>query len=450
MKEAAMAQKAERLAADVVIIGGGPGGCTLARELSKRGKRVVLVEKGRDDARFLGNGVGMLLRMEKGMTLPLPLKHTQEGDTVILAQCLGGGTLLYAGAAAWPDLRYWRRHGIELAQDLIDEAVKESWVGLPPDDFIGQGTRRVWESAKEAGIPFEKLHRHIDFRKCRPDCDHCLDGCLKDAKWTAVRYAREAASHGAVVLTNTAARSLIIEGGVAGGIKAEARNGREYDVEAKVVVCSAGGTDTARLLQRCGFPEAGRWFTGDPTFFTFGFVKREDRGNGGEHPMAVGWHDEEHKVLFCSMAEPKLAWHLQLVQDERFRALARLRSHRRVLGVFAKVSDDGVGKVGPNGAISKTFTEEDRRRFEYSRGINTRILVKAGCDQDDIHHSGFVMGHPSGTLRVGQLLSTDLETPVKNLYCCDTSVFPEAPGLPPALTIVVLAKRLARRLEHIV
>jgi choline dehydrogenase-like flavoprotein len=76
--------------------------------------------------------------------------------------------------------------------------------------------------------------------------------------------------------------------------------------------------------------------------------------------------------------------------------------------------------------------------------------LKAGCDPDDIHHSSFVMGHPSGTVRVGQLLDTNLETKVKNLYCCDTSVFPEAPGMPPALTIVVLAKRLAQRLETIV
>ncbi len=48
------------------------------------------------------------------------------------------------------------------------------------------------------------------------------------------------------------------------------------------------------------------------------------------------------------------------------------------------------------------------------------------------------------------MLDDNLETKVKNLYCCDTSVFPEAPGIPPAMTIVVLAKRLAKRLETIV
>lgn len=48
------------------------------------------------------------------------------------------------------------------------------------------------------------------------------------------------------------------------------------------------------------------------------------------------------------------------------------------------------------------------------------------------------------------MLDTDLQTEVKNLFCCDTSVFPEAPGQPPALTVVCLAKRLARHLDNIV
>ena len=51
---------------------------------------------------------------------------------------------------------------------------------------------------------------------------------------------------------------------------------------------------------------------------------------------------------------------------------------------------------------------------------------------------------------MGELLDTNLETPVRNLYCCDTSVLPEAPGRPPVLTIVVLGKRLARRLETVI
>jgi len=441
-----MSGRMERLDADIVIVGGGPGGCTVAKELSKKGKRVIILEKGGDGDRLLGNGIGVLARLEKGFSIPFPIKKTTEGDTVILAKCLGGGTLLYAGSAFEPDIGYWKRHGIDLPQDLIDEARRECWVNLPPDDFIGPGTRRIWEAATALNIPFDKLNRHIDFSKCRAGCEYCTNGCRKDAKWTAVEYAREAIQNGATVLTHTEVANVIVDSGVATGVRVKRRGGGHYDVHAKVVVLSAGGTHTARILQRSGFPDAGRWFTGDPTFFTFGFVK-DGPGNSGEHNMTIGWHDEEHGICFCSMLSPLLAWHMQFVQDEPLRSLFRLRRFRKSLGVFSKVSDEGVGKVYANGKISKTFTDRDKEHFAYARDINRKILVKAGCDPDDIHYSSFVLGHPSGTVKVGQLLDTNLGTSVKNLYCCDTSVFPEAPGIPPAWTVVVLAKRLARQLE---
>jgi len=442
-----MAGNIKKLEADVVIAGSGPGGCAIAKELSKKGKRVILIEKGRGDNRFVGNGLGAFLRMEKGFHFPLPMKRTREGYNVVLAKCLGGGTFLYAGSAFEPDYEYWKRYGIEIPQDLTDEAKKECWVNLVPEDFIGPGTRRVWEAASDLGIPFDKLHRHVDFSKCKIGCEYCTNGCRKDAKWTARVFAEEAVQNGATLLTHTEVKDVIIEDGVAVGVRAIGK-GEQYQINARAVVCSAGGTHTARILQRSGFPDAGRWFTGDPTFFTFGFVK-DGPGNAGEHNMTVGWHDEEHKIVFCSMISPLGAWHMQFMQDEPLKCLARLNRFRKALGMFAKVSDDGVGRVTADGKISKTFTVQDNQRFEYAREINRKVLIKAGCDPDDIHHSGFVLGHPSGTVKVGQLLDTNLETSVKNLYCCDTSVFPEAPGRPPALTIVILGKRLARRLETI-
>ncbi len=443
-----MAEKI-KMDTDVVIIGGGPGGCTLAKELSKKGKKIVLLEKGGDDDRLLGNGLGVFMRLEKGFHLPITLKKTMEGDTVILSKCLGGGTLLYAGAASKPGLEYWEKYGIEIPQELIDEAEKECWVNLPPEEFIGPGTRRVWEAANDVGIPFEKQYRHVDFDKCKKECAYCSNGCLMNAKWTARKFAKEAVQNGTTILTHTEANGLIIENGMAGGVKAKGKGGKQYEINAKVVVCSAGGTHTSRLLQSAGFPEAGSWFCGDPTFFTFGFIK-DGPGNGYDHNMTVGWHDEEHKVLFCSMIPPYMAWHMQFFQDEHLKSIPKFGRFNNALGVFAKVSDEGVGQVYANGNISKTFVEEDQKRFEYSKKVNEKILLAAGCDPDDIHQSGFVMGHPSGTVKVGKLLDTNLETSVKNLYCCDTSIFPEAPGMPPAMTIVVLAKRLAKRLETIV
>jgi len=444
-----MAKNPIKLEADVVLAGGGPAGCTIARELSKKGKKVILLEKGGDDISHIGSGFYNLMCLEKEFHFPLPLKKTMEGDTLILANCLGGGTLLYAGSAFEPDIGFWKKYGIEFDQELIDEAIKECWVNLPPEEFIGRGVRRIWEAADALNLPFEKLYRHVDFDKCKPGCAGCSNGCRVNAKWTAREYALEAIENGAKVLTHTEVKDVIIENGSAGGLRAVGKKGRTYEINAKVVVCTAGGTHTAGILQRSGFFDAGRWYAGDPTFFTFGFVK-DGPVNGSDHMMTIGWNDEEHHVVFCTTISPAQAWKLMFLQDEFFKSLTRLHRFSRTLGVFAKIADDGEGQVRPDGKLSKTFTEQDMKRFEYASDINKKILIKAGCDPNDIHNSSFTLGHPSGTVRVGEMLDTNLETSVRNLYCCDTSVVPGAPGRPPALTIVCLAKRLSKRLEAMV
>ena len=55
--------------------------------------------------------------------------------------------------------------------------------------------------------------------------------------------------------------------------------------------------------------------------------------------------------------------------------------------------------------------------------------------------------HPGGTVKVGELLDSDLKTKqYDNLYVCDCSVIPKPWGLPPTYTILALGKRLGKYL----
>ena len=45
-------------------------------------------------------------------------------------------------------------------------------------------------------------------------------------------------------------------------------------------------------------------------------------------------------------------------------------------------------------------------------------------------------------VRIGQVLSDDLETEIRDLYVCDASVFPEALDRPTVMTIIAFGKRL--------
>ena len=75
-----------------------------------------------------------------------------------------------------------------------------------------------------------------------------------------------------------------------------------------------------------------------------------------------------------------------------------------------------------------------------------KILIEAGAKPDSIFAGPLRGTHPSGTVRIGQMVDTNLQTEVAGLYVCDASVFPEALGRPTVLTIIGLGKRLVKHL----
>ena len=60
--------------------------------------------------------------------------------------------------------------------------------------------------------------------------------------------------------------------------------------------------------------------------------------------------------------------------------------------------------------------------------------------------TGYLAAHPGGTVKVGELIDSNLKTEYDNLFVCDCSCIPEAWGLPPTATIIGLGKRLAKYL----
>jgi choline dehydrogenase-like flavoprotein len=78
--------------------------------------------------------------------------------------------------------------------------------------------------------------------------------------------------------------------------------------------------------------------------------------------------------------------------------------------------------------------------------VATEILRALGCPQKKIVTGEIKGAHPSGTCRIGPVLSDQLETEIANLYVCDASVFPEALDRPTVMTIIAFGKRLGAHL----
>jgi choline dehydrogenase-like flavoprotein len=146
--------------------------------------------------------------------------------------------------------------------------------------------------------------------------------------------------------------------------------------------------------------------------------------------------------MYSTLIDPWLSYPLAMAQKGPAYALTWPR-WGHTLGVMIKLKDEVSGEVRPDGRISKGLTGSDRQRLAQAEKTAGAILRQAGCDPDTIFTTPLRGTHPSGTVRIGEMLDTDLQTEIQNLFVCDASVFPEALARPTVLTIISLAKRLS-------
>ena len=146
-----------------------------------------------------------------------------------------------------------------------------------------------------------------------------------------------------------------------------------------------------------------------------------------------------------TLTDPWLLYPLAAVRKGIGPAFSWLRWNK-MLGVMIKLKDDISGGIYPDGKIRKPLTAGDRSRLNEAYEVCRRILIEAGARKSSIFMRPLIGTHPSGTVRIGDLVDTNLQTEVDGLYVCDASVFPEALARPTVLTIIGLGKRLAKHL----
>ncbi|MBW2144973.1 MAG: GMC family oxidoreductase, partial [Deltaproteobacteria bacterium] len=132
---------------DAIIIGTGPGGATVARELSLKGKRVLMAEAG-SMPEIKGTGL---------QTLPvMRLKPTVDDTAVVWQVATGGATFSYCATAIDPPFDLFDKYDVDL-RDEVAEAKKELPIGPLSDYLIGPMAERIMEAAQDVGYDWHKL-----------------------------------------------------------------------------------------------------------------------------------------------------------------------------------------------------------------------------------------------------------------------------------------------------
>ena len=184
--------------------------------------------------------------------------------------------------------------------------------------------------------------------------------------------------------------------------------------------------------------------TMDTTVMIYGSSR--DKGTGKEPPMSWSWENSDAGYMLSTLTDPWLMYPLAAVRKGIGPTLRWLQWHK-MMGIMIKLKDDISGGIYPDGKIRKPLTDGDNGRLMDAYEICKRILIEAGAQKSSIFMRPFIGTHPSGTVRIGDMLDTDLMTAIDGLYVCDASVFPEALDRPTVLTIIGLGKRLAKHLN---
>ena len=399
---------------DAIIVGSGPGGATVAKELSKNHKKVLILE--------WGNNAPLKGTLPQSTTMiGIPGKNilvtNKKLHLLLRGTTTGGSSVFYCGTAFDPPFEMLDSHGIDIRKE-IEELKKEIPIEPLSDQLIGPMARRMMSSAQDLGYAWNKINKFIFQDKCRAGCWRCAYGCPYDAKWTARNFVEEAVENGATLVNGVKVKSVLTNGSGATGVELKKR-GRQYRIEAPTVVVAAGGIGSAQILRQSGLDKAGYDFFVDPLILATGKVPEIKEGK--ELQMQAGWHAKGEYVM-TDLAMPKVP----------------------KLSIMIKIKDDLGGRITNRGRCRKNLSQSDYRKLNDGFDHARKILKNAGVKR--VSKSIVFAAHPGGTVKVGDVVDPNLKTELDNLYVCDCSVIPEAWGLPPTLTVLGLGKRLAQHL----
>ena len=331
------------------------------------------------------------------------------------------------------------KYGVDLTEELEEVRTELPCVKLP-DEMITPMAGRIMESARQLGYDWQKLEKLMHLDRWTPETKFSFYGLAEnDIKWGAKEFIKEAEKNGALIINKAKVKKIIVDNGTAKGVQFK-KDGKTHQAFASRIILAAGGIGSPQILRQSGIKTAGYNYFFDPLVTVCGVV--DDIKAGNEIPMSTGVHlkDRGYMMTDCSLP-PALdcMWAALVLRFDR------LFSQKKTLRIMIKVRDELGGKISNSGQIRKRLSKEDKRKLKEGAARAKEILKNAGAKR--IFKSRPVAAHPGGTVKIGELLDSDLKTEFNNLYVCDCSVIPEPWGLPPTVSLVCLGKRLAKHLK---
>lgn len=431
---------------DVIVIGSGAGGSTVAKDLAHNGRKVLVLEKGnfQNDGSYVGHMKTKQINLKNNLssedkknypflTRPLDLTNIEEiGGTTTAS--IGNACFSCSGCYSNSIMQQFEDKKLDIFEELL-EASGELNVRYFPRNLWGNSTRLIAKAGEELGYIVEPMPKFINFEKCKL-CGKCVNGCVFDAKWDGTYFIRQAIDYGCDIVTDFNVFEILHENNEVVGVVGIDKNNQKIEYHAKKVIVSAGALNTPVILKNSGISNVGGQIFFDIFTTIGGYLKDANLKN----ELMMGIKAEFGPYFLSPHYSMQL---LPQIKERGFDA-----DEKDVIGIMLKFADTCIGTIDSKGNIEKTLTKVDVDLIKegYQKAIN--ILLKLGVSTDSIVATSLKGAHPGGTAAVGEVVDNNFETEIKGLYVCDASVIPEAPGRPPILTIVAIAKKVAKIVDN--
>jgi choline dehydrogenase-like flavoprotein len=468
---------------DVVVIGSGAGGSTVAAELSEAGFDVIVVEEGsyygtRDFTADTSAMVRQLYR-DGGATMAIgnPPVMYQEGRAV-------GGSTVINGGMSWrtPErvIDRWQRSGLDISakamEPYFERVERRIHVAGMDEGAIGTDNQLLKKGADAKGW---KVIGNLRNQAHCVGSNRCAFGCPTGAKQSAlVSYVPRALHFGARVYADVKVHRITRHGKRATGVMGKCGK-HNVAVRAKLVVAACGAIHTPALLVRSGFRspsgQIGHNLSMHPNVKVVAIFDTPVTGWKGAHQAFQVREFEEQGLLFAAVNMPPSV--LAMSFPHRGRALGELMaSYDKMVLAGMLCEDTATGRVRTIDGRPQAFYQlADADAANLQRGVSllSELLFAAGAKRillpfhgapelataDDarrlldqtIPAKGWevVTVHMMGTARMGAdrtAAVTDAFGAVYDadrLIVADASLFPTPIGVNPMETIMALATRAA-------
>jgi len=455
---------------DAIIVGVGTSGGFLAKSLSEAGLRCLALEAGRhlDRHTYPRSEVdaNALLYWGGG----IELNHDARIG-LLRARVVGGGSIVN-----------------QALMDRFDDDAFDSWRETSGVGFFSTDAMAPWYEKAESSIclqeiPAEYRNRNAEIfregfdnngyewaplrraqRDCRyqdgNDCIACLWGCRIDSKQsTNVTMVPKALAAGLDLIPEFEA-STVAESADGVTVTGKHGDGREETFQGRRLILASGAIGNSKLLLRSGFaaklPALGNNFFSHPQYMELGLYEEPVDAHRG--PMQslksadAGFRRSGFKLENVYAPPAAVAMLVPGFGRAHLRHMRQL-SHFACIEVCVRDTNPGRIRMGRGGSFSveKSLNAEDQARRDRGLAAIHNIFLSTGA-KEIISGSIAISLHLMGGCNMGVDPQRSVVSPefhvhgTRHIYTADSSVFPNAPGINPALTIMALSIRASEQI----